>query len=285
MNQEGSESSGKPVLNAESFQRLLAAAYLLQVHRDRAHNERAQLQPTVAERTSAFAAGAMVQKRTQGRTPRFSVAPQSSPAMTNISASEMVEGQHTAAYPVVADRISAHRTSVDHDILARSEAPGRWPRYRGRRMSSLGGMAPRGSNTFVSSAMWWRGVDALAISAVFLAIVGVSIHGLWASRGPVPLSSGILFFQAAKPVAEALASSQHPAPQASRQSLEQMEADVVAEDTVIRYPTRVVSVARKPRNAGTLAADIVVRYGSDVKMWSGSSKRMEMRAGIDALTR
>jgi hypothetical protein len=281
MNQEGSESSGKPVLNAEGFQRLLAAAYLLQVYHDGAHDECAQLQPTVAERTRAFAAGAIVQRRT----PRLSVAPQSSRAMANISASQIVEAQHTAADPLVADRISAHGTSVDHDLLAPIEVPGQMPRYTGRRMPLLGGMASRGINTLVSSAMWWRAVDAVAISAVFLAIVGVSIHGLWASRGSMPLPSGMLSFQAAKPGAEALASSQPLAPQALRQSLEQIEADVVAKDTVIRHQTRAVSGARKPRNAGTLAADIVVRYGSDVKMWSGSSKRMEMRAGIDGLTR
>lgn len=278
MNQESNESSGRPVLNAESFQRLLAAAYLLQVHSDHTHNDRAKLQPTVAERTRAFAAGAIVQSRTQRRTPHLSAAQQSAPVMTSISpTSQIVEAQHAACL-VVADRIS-----VDHAVLARSEVPEQSPRYAGRRTRLAGHMAPQ------SKATLWRGVDALAISAVFLAIVGVSIHGLWASRGPVPPSSGMLSSQAARPVAEALTSSQHPAPQASRQSLEQIEADVVAEDTVIRYPAHVVSpasqAARKPRNAGTLAADIVVRYGSDAKMWSGSSKRMEMKAGIDGLRR
>lgn len=283
MNQEGSESSGKPVLNAESFQRLLAAAYLLQAHRDHTDDECAQLQPTVADRARAFAAGAIVQRRTPRRN-YFPVAQPSAPAMTSISANEIVEAQHTAADPVVVDRISAHRTAVNHDLLAPIEVLGQSPRSGGR-MPLLGGMASRGINTLVSSAMWWKAVDALAISAVFLAIVAVSIHGLWASRGPMPLSSGMVSFQAAKPAAEALAASQPPAPQASRQSLEQIEADVIAKDTVIRYPTRAVSGERKPRNAGTLAADIVVHYGSDVKMWSGGSKRMEIRAGIDGLSR
>ncbi len=51
MDQEASESSSKPVLNVKTFQRLLAAAYLLQVHSDRTHHDQAQLEPTVAERT------------------------------------------------------------------------------------------------------------------------------------------------------------------------------------------------------------------------------------------
>ena len=143
MNQEASESSGKPVLNAESFQRLLAAAYLLQVHRDHTDDEWAQLQPTVADRARAFAAGAIVQRRTPRRT-HFSVAQPSTPAMTNISANEIVEAQHTAADPVVVDRISADRTAVDHDLLGRSEVLGQSPRSGGR-MRLLGGMASGGS--------------------------------------------------------------------------------------------------------------------------------------------
>ena len=264
MNQEVSESSSKPVLSAESFQQLLAAAYLLQADSDRTHHERAHLQPTVAERTRAFAAGAIVQRRTQRRTPHLSVAQQSAPVVTNISPTSQILDARHAAYFVVADGISVDLVSVDHAVLGRSEGPGQLHRYAGRRIPSVRHMAPQ------SKATLWRAVDALAISAVFLAIVGVSIHGLWASRAPVPLSSAMLSFQVARPSAEVLASSQHPAAQASGQSLEPIETDVVAEDTVIRYPARVVSPARaakKQENASALAADVVVRYGSDVKMW------------------
>ena len=60
MNQEAKTAQDKPVLNAESFQRLLAAAYMLQLHNDR----RPSVQPIGAVHTSAFAAGAIVQQRT-----------------------------------------------------------------------------------------------------------------------------------------------------------------------------------------------------------------------------
>ena len=267
MDQEASESSSKPVLNVKTFQRLLAAAYLLQVHSDRTHHDQAQLEPTVAERTGAFAAGAIVQSRTQRRPPHLSEVKQSTPVITNISPTTQIAEEQPAACLVVADRISVDLVSVDPAVPGRSEVTRPSPRYTGRRIRSARHMAPQ------SKATVWRAVDALAISAVFLAIVGVSIHGLWASRGPLPRPSEMLSSQAARPAAEVLASSQQPAAQASRQSLEPIEANVVAEDTVTRYPARFVGSAaqsaKKPRNMGTLPADMVVHYGSDVKMWSG----------------
>ena len=60
MNQEAKTAQDKPVLNAESFQRLLAAAYMLQLHNDR----RPSVQPIGAVYTRSFAAGAIVQQRT-----------------------------------------------------------------------------------------------------------------------------------------------------------------------------------------------------------------------------
>ncbi len=57
---EAKTAQDKPVLNAESFQRLLAAAYMLQLHNDR----RPSVQPIGAVHTSTFAAGAIVQQRT-----------------------------------------------------------------------------------------------------------------------------------------------------------------------------------------------------------------------------
>ena len=60
MNQEAKTAQDKPVLNAESFQRLLAAAYMLQLHNDR----RPSVQPIGAVYTRAFEAGAIVQQRT-----------------------------------------------------------------------------------------------------------------------------------------------------------------------------------------------------------------------------
>src|ERR1700687_202615 len=59
VNQETEKAQSKPVLNAESFQRLLSAACILQVHNDR---ERL-VQPVGSGRTSSFAPAAIVQKQ------------------------------------------------------------------------------------------------------------------------------------------------------------------------------------------------------------------------------
>lgn len=266
MNPESSESPGKPTLSAESFQRLLAAAYLLQ-----GENDRAQVQSMITERSKTFAAGAIVQKRT----PRLAVPPQSVSAEAIVSrARAVLQAPRNAAGPVASDIIFP-----DSETRVRRDIAGRSPRYSAKRKPVLSGRAPQAIKTLVSRATLWRGVDALAISAVFLAIVGVSIHGLWASRGSMP--SGVLSAQEARSTAGGLPSSQHPAEQVSRPSIEQTEANVIAEDTVIRYPVRAVSAAKKPRNTGILAADAVVHYGSDVKMWSGNPKR----TGLEGLGR
>ena len=57
---ETDKAHGMPVLNAETFERLLAAACVLQLHNDR----RSSVQPIGAPPASAFAAGAIVQPRT-----------------------------------------------------------------------------------------------------------------------------------------------------------------------------------------------------------------------------
>lgn len=59
MNQEAKIAKAKPVLNAESFQRLLAAAYMLQIQNDR----RLSVQPIDTTHTSPFAAGSVIQHR------------------------------------------------------------------------------------------------------------------------------------------------------------------------------------------------------------------------------
>lgn len=251
MNQESRESQAKPVLNAKDFQCLLAAAYLLQTHSERGHDNAVLAQPTVAERTKAFAAGGIVQRRT----PRLSAKLQVTPS--------------TAEIPVASQIVE--------------EKPA------GRRMLLVGHRALPPIGAFVSRALSWRGIEALAVSAIFLALVGVSIHGLWGSRRPVALASEVSPPQDSartpKPAAEALASTPQPVPPFSRQAHDGEDADIVAEDTVVRYPTRAVDLsaqeARKPRNAGMLAADTVVHYGSDVKMWSGNPRR----GGLQSLGR
>ena len=52
MNQEANNAPGKPVLNPENFQRLLAAAYLLQMHNDGQPSFR-PIQPVSASHASS----------------------------------------------------------------------------------------------------------------------------------------------------------------------------------------------------------------------------------------
>jgi hypothetical protein len=77
---ETQKSSGKPILNAEGFQRLLAAAYILQAHRETA------VRPIGVPDTNAFAATAFHQTRT--------------PSLRNLSAqpSPMKEADVTARH-------------------------------------------------------------------------------------------------------------------------------------------------------------------------------------------
>jgi hypothetical protein len=162
--------------------------------------------------------------------------------------------------------------------------------------------------------MSWRTVEVLAIAIVFCMMMGVSIHRLSALPGRTSLPSRMLeqrnASQSGRPTAKVLASFQQPvATGNSRQSPDGGEADIVAEDIVIRYQKRAVNlpgqVAKKPtsspvqaqllppknttskpgvrltfgRAADMLAADALVQYGADVKMWSRDPKR----PGLDRL--
>jgi hypothetical protein len=155
--------------------------------------------------------------------------------------------------------------------------------------------------------MSWRTVEALAIAIVFCVMMGVSIHrpSALAGRTSLPLLEQQNASQPARPMAKVSASSQQTAVMLnSRQLPDGGEADIVAPDVVIRYQKRAVNfpghVAKtltshsvqaqllppknttsKPgvRNADVLAADTVVQYGPDVKMWSGNPKRV----GLDRL--
>ena len=87
-------------------------------------------------------------------------------------------------------------------------------------------------------------------------------------------------FQPARLAEKVLASSQPVMARNSRQSPSGGDADIVAEDIVIRHQNRAVDLLGRPgvrlafgRDAGMPAADTVVQYGADVKMWSGNPKR------------
>ena len=201
----------KPVLDQESFQQLLAAAYLLQLHNDRLLSIR-PIQPVGASPASSFAAGAIVQKRT--------------PSLMN-----------RERHP--------HRMKV------------------------------------LSRPMLWRTVEAFAIAIVFCMMMGLSIHRLSAVPGHTSLASGMLEeqsgFQPTRPSDKALASSQAVVAPNSSQSPIGGEADIVAENIVIRPQTLGVNVLGRPgarlTSGRDAVFDTVVEYGPDVTMWSRKSER------------
>ena len=261
MHQDAKIPQEKPVLNAESFQRLLAAAFILQSHNDR----RRSFQPIGASHPDPFPAGAVVQER---------------------PASVMIRERHLQA--------DQPDTVPGYEIATKHPLPGRLP--------TIEPAVPRGINILSMQAMSWRTVDALAVAIVFCVMMGLSIHRLSALPGDLSLSSRVLeqpdVSQPARLTPRISASDRHAlVRQDSRQSRVDGEGNIVAEDIVVHYQNRAVSLdgpaAHKPisrtlqgqllspRNttsiprvlslleggAGTLTADTVVQYGSDVTMW------------------
>jgi hypothetical protein len=257
VNQEAHTAQGKPVLNREDFQRLLAAAYLLQAHPLQAHHIQAQyvqahydcqpsirpVEPVSASPASSFAARAILQKRTPSAMIR--------------------ERQIQAGQP------------VPGDVAAKHPYPVRLVRF-------VGSTVPHRINILLRRSMSWRTVEALAIAIVFFMMMGMSIHRLSAIRGRTSLASGMPEEQndgqLAGPTQKALASPSPVATLNSRPS--PSESDIVAQDIVIRHQKRVANLPAQPgvrftsgRDADAFAADTVVQYGSDVKMWSRKPAR------------
>jgi hypothetical protein len=301
-------ATGKPVLDQEGFQHLLAAAYILQVYNDR----RPSVQTIGAGHTSPFAAGAIVQKRTPSvmiREPQLQAgqpdavpfrSPNNSDKFTGRTDQPRVPASPEMA-PVVTEKFIANEIAKEH-------------LHPGRLVPPVEPTVLHRMNILLRRPMSWRTVEALAIAIVFCMMMGVSIHRLSALPGRTSLPSGMLeqrnASQSGRPTAKVLASFQQPVVTGnSRQSPDGGEADIVAEDIVIRYQKRAVNlpgqVAKKPtsspvqaqllppknttskpgvrltfgRDADMLAAETLVQYGADVKMWSRDPKR----PGLDRL--
>ncbi len=127
--------------------------------------------------------------------------------------------------------------------------------------------------------MSWRTVEPLAIAIVFCMMTGLSIYRSSAVPGQTSLASEMLNEQneRLRSTEKVAASSQPVVSRYSRQSASGGEADIVAEDIVIHHQKRAVNV---PHQLGVplfvsqgAAADTVVQYGSDVKMWSKKPER------------
>jgi hypothetical protein len=197
------QSKEKPVLDPESFQRLLAAAFMLQSQND-----------------------------------------PSSP--------KLIGGGHP-------------RTFAIQGIVQNRTPSLRKPALQPNRLKSLVQFA---------NPMSWRPVEPLAIAIVFCMMTALSIHRLSAVPSRTSLASEMLDKQneRARPAEKVIASPQPVAGRNSRQPSSEGEADIVAEDIVIRHQKRLVNLPGKPSVrlvfGQDAAADTVVQYGADVKMWS-----------------
>ena len=223
-------------MNAESFHRLLTAAYLLYVN-----NDRTALQRNATVHTNTFTAGAIVQERT----------PSLLAVESGLLASRSVRPVSPSDFNKSAARI--HRP----------------------RGPAQGPIPPHAMKLFASRAMFLKAVEALAIATIFSALIGVEIRRpLLALPGRASLLSEMPEQEGSspqiRPTAELPVSSQWPVV-SSGQPLSVREADIVAEDVFVRYPKRVVNrpiqAAKKP---AMLAAETVVQYGPDVTMWLGN---------------
>lgn len=275
MNQEAKKAQDKPVLSAESFQRLLAAAFILQVR-----NDRISVQPSGAEYTYPFVASAIVQKRTPSVPARESGLQTSrsdvvvSATSPNVSAKSAARLDQLFAPAVPGLALAVTETAIANGIakrqhagaangiLPRSATPKQSARYSEGLMPLVGSMVPHATNIFVSRAMVWRTVEAVAIATVFLALVGMSIYRLSALTSRTPLPSEMPEQRNAshpgRPAANVLTS--YPLPvvtPTSHQAPDGGEGNIVAKDIVIRYPKQAVNLP-------------LVQYGADVSMWSRS---------------
>ena len=245
MNQEAYKAQDKPVLNPESFKRLLAAAYMLQMHSHRQPLIR-PVQHVGAGLTGCLAPEIVVQKPTPALMIR-----------------ELQTGQPDAA--------PGNETAKQH------------PSYPARPVPFVGATFAHRMNVWLRRPMSWRAVEALAIAIVFFMIVGLSIHGLSAVPGRTSVPSGTLdrqnHLQLARPTEKALPSSQPVVTRSPRQSPGGSEADIVAEDIVIHHQKRGIDLPGKPSVGLTFGrdadifADTVVQYGYDVKVWSRKPER------------
>ncbi len=247
MNQETEKAQDKPVLNAESFQRLLSAAYMLQVHSDRQRS----FQPIGSDRKSLFAAGAIVQKRTPSTRLVPAVKP-GVPSRTIILSRKptfwrMVEALTIGMIFCAMMGLSIHRLSA---------LPGG---------TSLLGDMPGQGNAAQSARSTAQALGSLQQPVMTRNSRQLAVGGEGDSAEEVGVryqeSAANLPSQTAKKTTGGLVQGQ---PWSSKNTT----------------PKPRVRLAFG-RDDDMLAADTVIQYGDDVTMWSGNTKR----AGLDRLGR
>lgn len=293
MNREANKVQDRPVLNLESFERLLMAAYLLQGHND----GRPSVHPIGAGSPSSFAAGAIVQKRTPSMIIRESLPQVCPPVALSFEFSSNPDKFNSSDRPrrvttspemtSVAPKIPIAHGVVQEHLFPASLATVVEARIRHR------------MNILLRVPISWKMIETLSIAIVFCMMTGMSIHRLSAFPSRDSLSwRQQNSSQSANTSAKALGSSQPVAMKNSDLSSARSGADIVAEDFVIHYQKRAGSYPGRAatKSAGSmplplfspgakmsrlsdrlslgrvsemLPADSVVRYGADVTTWLG----------------
>jgi hypothetical protein len=293
MKQNIETAQDKPVLSADGFQRLLAAAFILQTQ-----NDPHLLMPRHGGYHRTVAVEAVVQKRTPSlriEEPQLQLAypngvlvssVNGSGDQSSISASqELVEILPSIAH----ERTRARRAALGLATLGEDF------------VTKLSGFHVAGLISLIDArkVVRWRTVEALAIATVFGMLMGASMHRVSRARDRLSLPTEVAEPQTADrtatAAAEILALSGPPIVRlTSHQSTPGHEADMVAKDVVIRYQNRASDLRQPPvkkltilpmqaqllprdnanlkpgvqftfgrgRQAEMLAADTVVRYGT-----------------------
>jgi hypothetical protein len=245
-----SQPGDKPVLNAESFQRLLVAAYLLQAQK----KEEPLVLPINRGRTIPFDAAATVRKWPRSmpvREPRGFLRPDL--MLSHLGPRAISTNLPEAYVSRVHPRAMSTEAAIASEIAEGQQASAGAPIVAARAVLKESPWRSGGLS-------FWRTVEAITIAMIFVALLGASIHRLSAAadrtslRAETPEQRGAS--QPSAPTAKVLASSQRSVmPPDSDQSLGSADADIVA--------------------------DTVVQYGADVTMWSGNLHK----AGLDRLGR
>ncbi len=265
MSQDAKAEPAQPVLNAETFQRLLTAAYMLQVHHDR----RLSVQSIGPTKASPPAAESVLQHRISA---------------VMIAGQDLHAGQPDTAFSGEAAKKHVYSVWLEPSIEPK---------------------VARNVHILSKNALSWKMAEPLAIAIVFCVMMALSIHRLSAHPGNVSLATGTLesrnVSQPAR-LAEGVSATDRQT-LTRRNSLQPGErkeaniiADFIAKDTTIHYLNRSIGLhagaADEPRAmqaahlvsaentissprvgfpsrraAGRITADAVVQYGPDVTTW------------------
>jgi hypothetical protein len=291
VNPESNKLSDKPVLNVDSFHRLLAAAYLLQ-----GCSDQTSVQPVSAGRTNPCIGEPMVQRQSLSllfQEPRLQAGKGDVVCSTSPNMADHPSGPQLPEMIPAVPEVPVASEVAKKGLQSGSLAP------------RIGPTALQRMNVLLRTTTSWRAVEALAIAIVFCSMMIASIHRLAAFPDRLSLSQekpekrnafDPTFTAKAQPIVT----------EDSRQSANGDGGDLIAKDIVIRYEGRAVDrrgqAANKPRavqapplpekkvgvkpalrltsgwDADMLVARTAIQYGADVTTWSASRTK---RTAVD----